>query len=244
MTNEELVAQVIEQRVAKFSKLDSIVNNSGISLGATPLADTKADEFKQQLANNVLDVYYGMKHTIRAMPKTGGGTIVNLASIAGLNGLIIIVTLTNDYVCFRSNRAKRFPVVAKVWIICFENLNKESFSSIQFCYKFVFIIPFYLQEFRIFGGSKFLVSLPKTRVGWSDNFIQVFALAFFRMSPCLPDINFTIGEGIFVYDSLHNYCYSCFFFFFFATSQSKENTWPSMGILTVMRTPLRCFMFI
>ena len=59
VTNEEQVAQVIEQTVAKFGKLDSIVNNS-----------------------------YGMKYAIRAMLKTGGGTIVNLASIAGLNGLI------------------------------------------------------------------------------------------------------------------------------------------------------------
>ena len=41
-----------------------------------------------QLDTNVLGVYYGMKYAIRAMLKTGGGTIVNLASIAGLNGLI------------------------------------------------------------------------------------------------------------------------------------------------------------
>ena len=88
VTNEEQVTQVIEQTVAKFGKLDSIVNNSGISLGAAPLADTETDEFKQQLDTNVLGVYYGMKYAIRAMLKTGGGTIVNLASIAGLNGLI------------------------------------------------------------------------------------------------------------------------------------------------------------
>ena len=67
VTNEEQVAQVIEQTVAKFGKLDSIVNNSGISLGAAPLADTETDEFKQQLDTNVLGVYYGMKYAIRAM---------------------------------------------------------------------------------------------------------------------------------------------------------------------------------
>ena len=71
VTNEEQVAQVIEQTVAKFGKLDSIVNNSGISLGAAPLADTETDEFKQQLDTNVLGVYYGMKYAIRAMLKTG-----------------------------------------------------------------------------------------------------------------------------------------------------------------------------
>ena len=62
VTNEEQVAQVIEQTVAKFGKLDSIVNNSGISLGAAPLADTETDEFKQQLDTNVLGVYYEVCH--------------------------------------------------------------------------------------------------------------------------------------------------------------------------------------
>lgn len=39
------------------------------------------------LDTNVMGVYYGMKYAIIEMLKTGGGTIVNLASIAGLNGL-------------------------------------------------------------------------------------------------------------------------------------------------------------
>lgn len=85
--SEEQFAKVVENTVAKFGKLDSIVNNSAISLGAGLLADTETEEFKQQLDTNVLGVYYGMKYAIRAMLKTGGGTIVNLASIAGLNGL-------------------------------------------------------------------------------------------------------------------------------------------------------------
>lgn len=87
VTDEKQVENVINQTVAKFGKLDSIVNNSGVSLGSALLADTETDEFKTQLNTNVLGVYYGMKYAIKAMLKTGGGTIVNLASIAGLNGL-------------------------------------------------------------------------------------------------------------------------------------------------------------
>lgn len=88
ITDEEQVRRTIEKTVEKFGKLDSIVNNSGISLGNALLADTESDELKQMLETNVMGVYYGMKHAIRAMLKTGGGTIVNLASIAGLNGLV------------------------------------------------------------------------------------------------------------------------------------------------------------
>jgi NAD(P)-dependent dehydrogenase (short-subunit alcohol dehydrogenase family) len=87
VTKEEQVKEVINKTVAKFGKLDSIVNNSGISLGNAILGETESDELKQMLETNVMGVYYGMKHAINAMLKTGGGTIVNLASIAGINGL-------------------------------------------------------------------------------------------------------------------------------------------------------------
>lgn len=88
VTNEEQVKTVIAKTVEKFGKLDSIVNNSGVSLGHALLAQTESNDLKQMLETNVMGVYYGMKHAIKAMEKTGGGTIVNLASIAGLNGLV------------------------------------------------------------------------------------------------------------------------------------------------------------
>lgn len=87
VTKEEQVKEVIQKTIAKFGKLDSIVNNSGISLGNAILGETESDELKQMLDTNVMGVYYGMKHAINSMLKTGGGTIVNLASIAGINGL-------------------------------------------------------------------------------------------------------------------------------------------------------------
>lgn len=87
VTNEDQIKSVIDKTVEKFGKLDSIVNNAGIHLGTAPLANTESDDLKQLLDTNVMGVYYGMKHAIKAMEKTNGGTIVNLASIAGLNGL-------------------------------------------------------------------------------------------------------------------------------------------------------------
>jgi NAD(P)-dependent dehydrogenase (short-subunit alcohol dehydrogenase family) len=87
VTDEKQVTEVIEKTVAKFGKLDVIVNNSGISLGNAVLADTESGELKQMLDTNVMGVYYGMKYAIKEMLKTGSGAIVNLASIAGINGL-------------------------------------------------------------------------------------------------------------------------------------------------------------
>jgi|SRR6218665_143582 len=87
VTNEAQVEEVVNKTVEKFGKLDSIVNNAGISLGNAVFGKTVAEDLKQMLDTNVMGVYYGMKYGINAMEKTGGGTIVNLASIAGLNGL-------------------------------------------------------------------------------------------------------------------------------------------------------------
>ena len=85
--NEGQVEALIKETVAKYGKLDVMVNNSGISLGNAVLAETESDDLKQMLDTNVMGVYYGMKYAIKEMLKTNGGAIVNLASIAGINGL-------------------------------------------------------------------------------------------------------------------------------------------------------------
>lgn len=85
--NEQEVAKAIDDVVARFGKMDCIVNNAGIAKGIEEMADTQTDDFKAMLETNVLGVYYGMKYAIRHYLATGGGSIVNLASIAGLNGI-------------------------------------------------------------------------------------------------------------------------------------------------------------
>ena len=85
--NEKNVENLIKETVAKYGKLDVMVNNSGISLGNAILAETESEDLKKMLETNVMGVYYGMKYAIKEMLKTNGGAIVNLASIAGLNGL-------------------------------------------------------------------------------------------------------------------------------------------------------------
>lgn len=88
VTNEESVKELIEKTVKQYGKLDTIVNNSGIAGDQSGfLADSTSENFKSVLDTNVLGVFYGMKYAIESMLKTGGGTVVNLASIAGLNGL-------------------------------------------------------------------------------------------------------------------------------------------------------------
>lgn len=80
---DELVRGIVE----KYGRLDMAVNNAGISNETLTLADSITKNFQAMLDTNVLGVYLSMKAEIRQMLKNGGGSIVNLASIAGLNGI-------------------------------------------------------------------------------------------------------------------------------------------------------------
>ena len=80
---DELVRGIVE----KYGRLDMAVNNAGISNETLALADSSTKNFQAMLDTNVLGLYLSMKAEIRQMLKNGGGSIVNLASIAGLNGI-------------------------------------------------------------------------------------------------------------------------------------------------------------
>lgn len=87
ITDENAVKAMIEQIVAEFGRLDLAVNNAGISNETSTVDQSNSDNFRAMLDTNVLGVYFSMKYEIAQMLKQGGGAIVNLASIAGLNGI-------------------------------------------------------------------------------------------------------------------------------------------------------------
>ena len=61
-------------------------NNAGIGGPNAPTADYPLDGWAQVININLSGVFYGMKYQIAAMLKTGGGSIVNVASILGAVG--------------------------------------------------------------------------------------------------------------------------------------------------------------
>src|SRR5215831_18982608 len=85
VTNEESWAAVVAAATREFGKLDILVNNAGIS-GSAEQDFYSTEAWHRIMAVNATGVFFGMKHAIPAMVANGGGSIVNLSSIAGIIG--------------------------------------------------------------------------------------------------------------------------------------------------------------
>lgn len=70
----------------KFSGLDIFVNNAGIGL-ASKLSDTLESDWQRVIDVNLKGTFLGMKYAIPLIKQSGGGSIINISSIAALVGL-------------------------------------------------------------------------------------------------------------------------------------------------------------
>jgi len=79
VTDSDAVKDALERTVSEFGSIDVLMNNAGVGGGAG---------WDQTIAVNLSGVYYGLLHGCKMMAERGGGSIVNTASVAGLNGLV------------------------------------------------------------------------------------------------------------------------------------------------------------
>jgi len=86
VADADSMRHLVEAALSAFGRLDAAFNNASAGPMPAPLADIDPDEFDLGIATNIRGTFLGMKFQIPAMLASGGGAIVNMASIAGLNG--------------------------------------------------------------------------------------------------------------------------------------------------------------
>ncbi len=85
VSSRDEVQGLIDFAVAEFGGLHAIVNNAGLSDNAFgPLLDADFEVFERVMAVNVKGVMLGTQIAARHMAKNGGGSIVNVSSISGI----------------------------------------------------------------------------------------------------------------------------------------------------------------
>jgi cyclopentanol dehydrogenase len=85
VTSEADWQAAVDTAVQRYGKLNVLVNNAGIII-RKPIEATTVDEWDRTMAINVRGVFLGTKSAIPAMRRAGGGSIINISSVAGLVG--------------------------------------------------------------------------------------------------------------------------------------------------------------
>ena len=87
VARQDEVKQLVELTVGKYGRLDYAFNNAGIIEELMPFADNASDTFDHIMNANVKGIWLSMKYEIPHMLKNGGGSIVNMSSVAGIIGM-------------------------------------------------------------------------------------------------------------------------------------------------------------
>lgn len=87
VTSEKDWDNLINKTLSEFGKLDVLVNNAGIQI-IKEVENISLEEWRRLMSVNLDGVFLGTKHAIRAMRKTGGGSIINMSSAAGIVGTL------------------------------------------------------------------------------------------------------------------------------------------------------------
>ena len=99
--DEEAWVRLIADTEGRYGKLDVLVNNAGIIVVAN-VEETTVEQWRRIHAVNAEGVFLGCKHAIPAMRRAGGGSIVNVSSLAALRGTPIYAAYSSSKGAVRS----------------------------------------------------------------------------------------------------------------------------------------------
>ena len=83
IADEPQVDRLIAETIRRYGRLDILVNNAGI-FGGRRLAETSTDSFDDVMRTNVRGTFFCCRAGFAQMKKQGGGMIINMSSVAGV----------------------------------------------------------------------------------------------------------------------------------------------------------------
>ncbi len=83
VSQPQQVQDAVAQVVARFGRIDALINNAGVAV-FKPVMDTTFEEWRQVMATNLDGAFICTQACAAIMRDSGGGSIVNIASISGL----------------------------------------------------------------------------------------------------------------------------------------------------------------
>ncbi len=84
VANEADWRSAVQLATDRYGRLDILINNAGIVISRVSIEERTVEEWDRVMAVNARGVFLGTKHAIPAMRRAGGGSIVNISSVAGI----------------------------------------------------------------------------------------------------------------------------------------------------------------
>ena len=143
VTDEAAMKSAIDRTARDLGGLHVMVNNAGISGAPKPTDQVTEAEWDRVQSVNVKGVFFGTKHAVPHLRAAGGGSIVNLSSIAGLVGVggiapyhaskgAVLMMSRNDAVTFAADRIRVNSIhPGYIWTPMVENHLRASSTDLE-----------------------------------------------------------------------------------------------------------------
>lgn len=179
-TDPEAWARVVRAATEAFGRVDVLVNNAGVSPEG-PLVDVSPEAMRRTIEVNLVGPMLGMQAVADAMARTGGGSIVNIASTAGLRGYANRVIYSSSKFGLRGathSAAHEFGSLGiRVNTICPGSIDTPMASAASR------------------AGTGFITTIPIARIGRPDEISSMVAFLASDASSYCTGQDFVVDGG-------------------------------------------------
>jgi NAD(P)-dependent dehydrogenase (short-subunit alcohol dehydrogenase family) len=125
--DKSAIQQVVDATLAKFGRIDILINNAGVSWGA-PVEDMTLEQWDKVLSTNLTGTFLFCQAAGKAMVAQRSGKIINIASVAGLGGASAelqaigyhaskggVIAFTKDLACTWAPHGIQVNAIAPGW---------------------------------------------------------------------------------------------------------------------------------